>query len=353
MGHSFLLLFLTNFIHKMSELDFFSAEPVEEDPAAAFLAREQDELAALEDDGFPSVTQAPAADIANVLGMTENAADVLETTPAPEPLDSQFLTELDSGVEIVPEEPNFMNEITNAETSEVLDDKLLTAFDIGLENTPQEPDITNEISNSELLDNQFLTEFDSGVENTQQEPIFTNAISNSENSELLENQFVAEVDSGLETVVPEQNIFSEISDSSNIVAPSESPVPSDVYAAISQVDRVRQEPEKIKVWREEQKKRLEEKDKEAEVKQAEWLVAAKHGLEEWYKHSAAQFEKTKVLNRETETTFIEERDENLPGHEWERICRLCEFNPKQSGNKKDISRMRSILLQLKQQPLVR
>merc|ERR1712168_1658352 len=251
MGHSFLLLFLTNFIHKMSELDFFSAEPVEEDPAAAFLAREQDELAALEDDGFPSVTQAPAADIANVLGMTENAADVLETTPAPE----------------------------------VLDDKLLTAFDIGLENTPQEPDITNEISNS--------------------------------------------------------------------VAPSESPVPSDVYAAISQVDRVRQEPEKIKVWREEQKKRLEEKDKEAEVKQAEWLVAAKHGLEEWYKHSAAQFEKTKVLNRETETTFIEERDENLPGHEWERICRLCEFNPKQSGNKKDISRMRSILLQLKQQPLVR
>merc|ERR1712168_266694 len=323
MGHSFLLLFLTNFIHKMSELDFFSAEPVEEDPAAAFLAREQDELAALEDDGFPSVTQAPAADIANVLGMTENAADVLETTPAPEPLDSQFLTELDSGVEIVPEEPNFMNEITNAETSEVLDDKLLTAFDIGLENTPQEPDITNEISNSELLDNQFLTEFDSGVENTQQEPIFTNAISNSENSEvienqlvtevdigleiiepeenivnevanisdseLLENQFVAEVDSGLETVVPEQNIFSEISDSSNIVAPSESPVPSDVYAAISQVDRVRQEPEKIKVWREEQKKRLEEKDKEAEVKQAEWLVAAKHELEEWYKHSAAQF----------------------------------------------------------------
>merc|ERR1719228_2086581 len=180
----------------------------------------------------------------------------------------------------------------------------------------------NEITNaetSELLDNQFLTEFDSGVENTQQEPIFTNAISNSENS----------------------------------VAPSESPVPSDVYAAISQVDRVRQEPEKIKVWREEQKKRLEEKDKEAEVKQAEWLVAAKHELEEWYKHSAAQFEKTTVLNRETETTFIEERDENLPGHEWERICRLCEFNPKQSGNKKDISRMRSILLQLKQQPLVR
>merc|ERR1712002_484889 len=88
------------------------------------------------------------------------------------------------------------------------------------------------------------------------------------------------------------------------VAPSESPVPSDVYAAISQVDRVRQEPEKIKVWREEQKKRLEEKDKEAEVKQAEWLVAAKHELEEWYKHSAAQFEKTKVLNRKQKLLLL-------------------------------------------------
>jgi hypothetical protein len=56
--------------------------------------------------------------------------------------------------------------------------------------------------------------------------------------------------------------------------------------------------------------------------------------------------------RESEAEFIKERDESLPGHEWERICRLCEFNPKNNRSQKDASRMRSILLQLKQNPTV-
>ena len=57
--------------------------------------------------------------------------------------------------------------------------------------------------------------------------------------------------------------------------------------------------------------------------------------------------------REAEAAFCQERDETIPGHEWERICRLCEFNPKAARNQKDVSRMRSILLQLKQTPLAR
>ena len=59
------------------------------------------------------------------------------------------------------------------------------------------------------------------------------------------------------------------------------------------------------------------------------------------------------LSREAEAEFIQERDDNVPGHEWERICWLCEFNPKGTRTQKDVSRMRSILLQLKQTPLVR
>lgn len=125
------------------------------------------------------------------------------------------------------------------------------------------------------------------------------------------------------------------------------------YSAISQADKQQQEPEKIRLWREEQKQLLEEKDAEAEKRSAEWREVAKHELEEWYKHRAEQFQKTKITNREHEEALIEERDESVPGHEWERICRICEFNPKHSGNKKDVSRMRSILLQLKQSPLVR
>lgn len=62
---------------------------------------------------------------------------------------------------------------------------------------------------------------------------------------------------------------------------------------------------------------------------------------------------TNLLCRAAEEAFIEERDEDIPGHEWERVARLCDFNPKNSRATKDVSRMRSIFLQLKQNPLKR
>ncbi|XP_074656546.1 clathrin light chain B-like isoform X2 [Tubulanus polymorphus] len=129
--------------------------------------------------------------------------------------------------------------------------------------------------------------------------------------------------------------------------------PSDQYSAISQVDQLRQEPEKIKRWREEQKERLEKKDEEAEEKKEAWRVVAKKELEDWYKNREEQLQKVKDTNRENEVAFVQERDESIPGHEWERVCRLTDFNPKNSKNSKDVSRLRSILLQLKQTPLVR
>ncbi|XP_018299976.1 clathrin light chain isoform X2 [Mycetomoellerius zeteki] len=113
---------------------------------------------------------------------------------------------------------------------------------------------------------------------------------------------------------------------------------------------VKEEPEKIKKWREEQKARLEEKDTEEEKKKEEWREAAKKELEEWYKHHAEAINKTKTTNRNAEKQFVAEADEVEPGTEWERIAKLCEFNPKSSRTSKDVSRMRSIILQLKQTP---
>lgn len=46
-----------------------------------------------------------------------------------------------------------------------------------------------------------------------------------------------------------------------------------------------------------------------------------------------------------------EDNEIEPGTEWERIAKLCDFNPKAKQGSKDVSRMRSIILQLKQSPL--
>ncbi|BFZ21434.1 hypothetical protein BsWGS_24471 [Bradybaena similaris] len=129
--------------------------------------------------------------------------------------------------------------------------------------------------------------------------------------------------------------------------------PSNIYEAISQHDSSRAVPEKIQIWQEEQKARLEKKDTEEEQRKKELKEKAKKELDDWYKHHAEQLEKTKENNRAAETAFIKDRDESIPGQAWEKITRLCEFNPKNSKCTKDVTRFRSLLLQLKQTPLVR
>jgi len=113
----------------------------------------------------------------------------------------------------------------------------------------------------------------------------------------------------------------------------------------------RPEPEKIKRWREEQKVRLEKKDAEEDKERAKLREQAKKEIEDWYKNREKDMEKAKKNNRIAEQDFVKERDADQPGQEWERITRLCEFNPKAAKNAKDVSRFRSILLQLKQTPV--
>lgn len=49
---------------------------------------------------------------------------------------------------------------------------------------------------------------------------------------------------------------------------------------------------------------------------------------------------------------MSDRDRPQPGHEWEKVTSYCEFNPKSAPrSSKDLSRMRGILLQLKQNPV--
>ncbi|KAM7282079.1 clathrin light chain [Ixodes scapularis] len=60
---------------------------------------------------------------------------------------------------------------------------------------------------------------------------------------------------------------------------------------------VREEPEKIKKWREEQAKMLEIKDVEEEKKKDELRAAAKKELDEWYARYQELIEKSKQANR--------------------------------------------------------
>ncbi|XP_017398650.1 clathrin light chain A isoform X2 [Cebus imitator] len=143
----------------------------------------------------------------------------------------------------------------------------------------------------------------------------------------------------------------------------ESNGPTDSYAAISQVDRLQSEPESIRKWREEQTERLEALDANSRKQEAEWKEKAIKELDE-------QLQKTKANNRvadeafykqpfadvigyvAAEEAFVNDIDESSPGTEWERVARLCDFNPKSSKQAKDVSRMRSVLISLKQAPLV-
>ncbi|KAM9530824.1 clathrin light chain A-like isoform 1-T1 [Salvelinus alpinus] len=151
----------------------------------------------------------------------------------------------------------------------------------------------------------------------------------------------------------------------------ESNGPSDAYSAISSVDRLQAEPESLRKWREEQRERLEVLDANSRKQESEWKDKAKVELEEWHTRQDEQLEKTKVNNRVLDEDFykqpfsdligyvaaeeamLSDMDENNPGTEWERVARLCDFNPKSSKQAKDVSRMRSVLISLKQAPLVR
>jgi len=83
--------------------------------------------------------------------------------------------------------------------------------------------------------------------------------------------------------------------------PAEQMDPSQAYAAIAaasaRIEELRSEPEKIRLWREENNKLLAEKDAEADAKKEEWLKQAAKELEDWDRNRKEQLEKTREKNR--------------------------------------------------------
>ena len=61
--------------------------------------------------------------------------------------------------------------------------------------------------------------------------------------------------------------------------------------------------------------------------------------------------KTKATNREEEKEFV--FNDISPGTEWERVNQLCDFSGKNANKNstKDMSRMKSILINLKAQEM--
>jgi vacuolar-type H+-ATPase subunit H len=117
---------------------------------------------------------------------------------------------------------------------------------------------------------------------------------------------------------------------------------------------VHEVPEKIKKWREDQAKMLEEKD-ENEKKTIEKLrKEAEKELADWYDTYRSSKEKTKTINRNAEKDMTTaDTNGNSDDSIWEKISSLCDFGgqAKAPKNGRDTTRMRSIFLQLKSSPL--
>merc|ERR1712183_696746 len=117
--------------------------------------------------------------------------------------------------------------------------------------------------------------------------------------------------------------------------------------------RPKEEPEKIIMWRQEQAKLLEEKDAKETETMAKLRDEAQQELKEWYKRYEDNLAKTKQANRDTEQEFVAEINDISPGTEWERVTKLCDFSGKNANKNstKDMSRMKSILINLKAQEM--
>ena len=111
------------------------------------------------------------------------------------------------------------------------------------------------------------------------------------------------------------------------------------------------EPECIQSWRRNKDEMLEQKEEAANDEMRRWREAAQQELSDWYDHHNSQVETRKQDNRAAEEAFIQERDQSVPGTEWEKVANLCDFSAKGvSKNARDVSRMRSIYLHLKENP---
>ncbi|XP_048455240.1 clathrin light chain A isoform X1 [Rhincodon typus] len=156
---------------------------------------------------------------------------------------------------------------------------------------------------------------------------------------------------------------------------------ADAYSAISQADKLPQEPDSIRKWREEQIKHLAELDANSREAELEWREKAKKDLEDWYIQQAEHLEEMKTNNRILDEAFykqpfadvigyvtnikqhcynlqqsaedpdMSEGQEGVVSSEWEHVLHLCDLNAKTSKVSKDVSRMRSVLMSLSQVPL--
>lgn len=114
-----------------------------------------------------------------------------------------------------------------------------------------------------------------------------------------------------------------------------------------------QVPEKIRLWREEMERKLEEKDRQEQEAKEALRISAQKEMSEWVSKYNDSLDRQKSLNRNNEKEF-ESADNNdtEAKNMWESITKMCDFTTKGPKITKDATRMRAIFLQMKSSPKV-
>jgi len=133
----------------------------------------------------------------------------------------------------------------------------------------------------------------------------------------------------------------------------ETPASTGQGAQVADVFKIDAESGALDRWREENEDNIRKMDGQEVQDKEDWLERARKEIGNWSSHYNEQIDKVRTENRLSEAQFVEEMTGTKPGNEWEKVATFCDFNQKNTKNPKDVSRMRSMLLQLKQTPLIR
>ena len=99
-------------------------------------------------------------------------------------------------------------------------------------------------------------------------------------------------------------------------------------------------------WRIENQEKVDAKKVEADAKVAEKIAEASAALSTFYAELKDKTTKRQAANKEAEKAYVKDRDASMMADSWESVCKLVDLKEK-AGQEFDTSRIRSLLIQLK------
>eukprot|EP00928_Gymnodinium_smaydae_P060012 TRINITY_DN4354_c0_g2_i1.p2 TRINITY_DN4354_c0_g2~~TRINITY_DN4354_c0_g2_i1.p2 ORF type:complete len:217 (+),score=74.78 TRINITY_DN4354_c0_g2_i1:52-702(+) len=110
---------------------------------------------------------------------------------------------------------------------------------------------------------------------------------------------------------------------------------------------------KLREWEDKHEKELEEMSRKEEAAKKERRAKAAEELKKWYDERAQNITKRIAANKAEQATVEQSRDEAAKGgsNSWARVVDLIDTNARSADECRDTSRMRSLLIQLKSNPV--